>query len=128
MIIMGKGLIVSIFATMLLAVPAAAFQAQNRLWVDAAGEGRFVVQPSAGQSAPESWCAAGDYAIRVLGLAPATPIYRLSVPPRGKGGAVTFGLSPEGAAAASGVLRLNEVGAAFSAGAAQGLCNPGRGM
>lgn len=120
------GFIVSVFATVALAAPAFGFQAVNRLAVEPAGEGRFVVQPSAGQAAPESWCAAGDYAIRVLGVSPVTPLYRLSPPPRVKGGAVTFGLSSEGASEKSGILQLGGGTGALSAGAAQGLCNVGR--
>lgn len=109
----------------LLASPAMAFQARNDAKVTGTAD-QTTVAARPGLSAPESWCAAGDFVIRGLGLAASTPIYRLSPPPRRSGEAVVFSLSPDGAAQRSGLLKLGPAEAPISAGHAQALCVWGR--
>lgn len=109
-------------AILALATPAMAFQAKNGLTVIETA-GQIQVQASPGQSAPESWCAAGDFALSRLGLPPATKLWRVSAAPRHRAEGVVFSLSPEGAAQKSGVLQLGEDDAAFTAAAAQALCD-----
>jgi len=109
----------------LLASPAMAFQARNGVSVIGNAD-QIMVQASPGQAAPQSWCAAGDYVIRALGLGPATPVYRISPPPRRAGEGVVFSLSPEGAAERNGLLQIGATGLAVSAGHAQALCQVGR--
>ena len=75
----------SVLLLSLLATPAMAFQARNEARVSGTAD-RIVVAARPGLAAPDSWCAAGDFVIRSLGLPAATPIYRLSPPPRVRGG------------------------------------------
>ena len=108
-----------------LASPALAFQARNGVEVMGSAE-RIEVQPSAGQAAPQSWCAAGDFVIRGLGLPGTTPLYRLTPPPRRGGEAVTFSLAAEGASERTGLLLLGAADNALSAAHAQAMCRVGR--
>ncbi len=79
--------------------------------------------PWRGRSAPtDFWCAAGDYAIRRLHLAPTAMIWRASEPPRRAGEGIDFTLRPEAAASSSGLITLGGEDAGLSAGAAQALC------
>lgn len=105
----------------LLASPALAFQSQNGLRVTQSA-GQIEVAPSPGQSAPASWCAAGEFVISQMGLPPSTPIWRLSEPPRKAGQGVMFSLTANGAAQKSGVIQFGDTDAAFTAAAAQALC------
>jgi hypothetical protein len=115
----------TILAALVLASPASAYLTQNNLHVTQVSESQFMVKASPGMGAPSSWCAAGDFAIRRLHVAPDTPIWRISEPPRPRGEGVMFSLDPNGAATRSGLLRLNETDASVSAGFAQELCwNP----
>lgn len=107
------------------ASPAAAFQARNDAHVTGTAE-RIVVASRPGLSAAESWCAAGDFVIRALGLPGTTPVYRLSPPPRRAGEAVEFSLSPEGASERTGLLQIGPRDASLSAAHAQALCLVGR--
>lgn len=72
-------------SALLVAEPAAAFNARNGLRVERAGEATFDVPWSGRAAAAAFWCAAGDYAMRFLNVPPATRIYRYSrrlAPPR----------------------------------------------
>lgn len=109
----------------LLASPAMAFQARNGAQVSGTAT-QIVVVSRPGLSSSESWCAAGDFVIRALGQPAATPLYRVTPPPRRVGGAVTFSLSPEGATDRTGLLLLGDRDASLSAGHAQALCRVGR--
>lgn len=109
----------------LLATPAMAFTARNGVEVQGSAE-MIEVQPSPGQAAPQSWCAAGDFVMRGLGLAASTRVYRLTPPPRRGGEGVSFSLSPEGAAERTGLLTLGPSDGSLSAGMAQALCQSGR--
>lgn len=105
-----------------LATPAAAFTAQNGLVVEPQGAAGFSV-PWRGRSGPaDFWCAAGDYAIRVLHLSPADRIYRASEPPRRAGQPVDFTLNPDEAASSTGLFTLFQQGGGLTAGHAQSLC------
>lgn len=75
-----------------LSTPAQAFIAQNGLVVEPAGGTDFTVPYSINSSPRAFWCAAGDYAIRVLGLPKDTRIYRTSAPPRRSGQGMDFSL------------------------------------
>lgn len=81
----------------LAAAPASAFVATNGLLVHATASGGFEVPYRGLSGVSDFWCAAGDYVIRDLGLAPTTRIFRTSAPPRRSGEGITFSLSPEGA-------------------------------
>lgn len=109
------------FALFLLTTPAHAYLTQNSLRVQ--GDGRaFEVQFSPGMGAANAWCAAGDYAIRYLNLPHTTKIWRVSEPPRGVGQGVSFAMTAANAATKSGLIRLNEQDASFTAASAQALC------
>ena len=105
----------------LFALPAHAFQAQNDLIVDGEAS-NFHVRMSPGQGASQSWCAAGDFVIRGLGLSPLTRIYRTSEPPRRQGEGVSFSLSPEGAASRTGLMIIGGDGISLNAAFAQQHC------
>ena len=105
-----------------LATPAVAFTAQNGLIVEPRGTDGFKV-PWRGKSGPaDFWCAAGDYAIRVLHLSPTDMIYRASEPPRRAGEPIIFTLNPEEAASATGLFTLFRKGGGLTVGHAQSLC------
>ncbi|WOI57061.1 hypothetical protein [Palleronia sp. LCG004] len=93
-------------AVLLLAGPSHAFVAQNGLRVEDRGPGEFHVPYSSLSGARAFWCAAGDYAIRVLHVHPATRIYRTSAPRRASGEGISFSLSSENATS-PGLLRLS---------------------
>ena len=115
----------SILLLSLIASPALAFTARNGVEVQGSAD-QINVEPSAGQAAPESWCAAGDFVIRELGQPATTPLYRVTPPPRRAGEGVTFSLLPEGATDRTGLLLLGDRDASLSAGHAQALCRVGR--
>lgn len=64
-----------ILSTLVLPNAAAAFRAQNTLKVNPEGQGQFEVIQSGGVTAGDVWCAAGDYAMRVLGVAGTQRVY-----------------------------------------------------
>jgi hypothetical protein len=105
----------------LLASPALAFKARNDAYVSGSAE-EIVVASRPGLASSESWCAAGDFVIRALGLSLGTPVYRVSPPPRQAGEAVVFSLSPAGASEKTGLLQIGEHDNHVSAGHAQSLC------
>ena len=74
----------------------------------------LMVGPAPGQSAGDSWCAAGDFVIS-RGMPTNTRIWRLSEPPRRQAEGVRFGLSPEGAASKIGLIVLGGRDASLSA-------------
>lgn len=115
----------SILLLSLLATPAMAFTARNGVEVQGNSD-RIEVQPSAGQAAPQSWCAAGDFVVRGLGMPASTPVYRITPPPRRGGEGVTFSLSPEGASEKTGVFVFGQADNSLTAGLAQALCRAGR--
>jgi hypothetical protein len=90
-------LVLSTLVAVLLTQPALAFVAQNGLVVEPRGESRFEIPYRGLSGDSDFWCAAGDYVLRELSLAPSTRIYRLNSPPRRAGQGITFSLSSEGA-------------------------------
>ncbi len=112
---------VCLATTFPLAAPAQAFTAQNGLLVQPDGSG-FTVPWRGRSGASDFWCAAGDYAIRVLHLNPAEVIYRASPPKRRGGEAVRFTLDAAQSAAKTGLFVLGAKGGGITAGHAQSLC------
>ncbi len=121
-----KSFISSFMAFALLCAPASAeaFRAVNHMTVTSQGTDAFVVSGDAEIFARDYWCAAGDYAQRVLRL-PITA--RLAVTePYGKGHRrVGFVADPD-AEPQFGVavlgLSIRNVGKSLSVGQAQGFC------
>lgn len=108
-------------ALLILTTPAHAYLSQNSLRVQGDASS-FEVQFSPGLGAPDAWCAAGDYAIRYLGLPGTALVWRTSEPPRRVGEGVRFATSSAGAATTSGLILLGEDDASLTASSAQNLC------
>lgn len=113
-------------AALAFAAPASAFIAQNGLIVEPEGSGGFRVLWRGPGGARAFWCAAGDYAIRVLHLGPTDTIYRASPVPRRSGEPMRFTLHADGAAESTGLVILGTRGAGLSVGLAQSFCEPSR--
>lgn len=113
----------ALLAALVAAAPAAAFTTSHGYRVEDRGAGRFEVLASAGQSATESWCAAGEHAVRHLGLGPTERLWRVSAPPRRSGEGVMFSTTPDGAAEKSGLALLGGEGDGISVGFALALCD-----
>lgn len=109
-------------ALMLSGAPGLAFTASNSLKVTDQGNGTFLVAYGGRSGARAFWCAAGDYAQRVLGLGATDRIWRVSQPPRGAGQGVIFSISPNGAATDTGIARLGPPSASFTVSRAQQSC------
>jgi hypothetical protein len=84
---------VPILVLMLGAAPAQAFVAENGLVVEPQSDGTVLVPWRGSSAATDFWCAAGDYAARVLGKSPGEDIWRLSAPPRRQGEGIAFAMS-----------------------------------
>ena len=113
----------ALLAALLLATPAGAFTAQNGFIVNAEGADAFTVPWRGKSGAADFWCAAGDYAIRRLHLAPTTMVWRASEPPRRAGEPIAFTLRADQAASSTGLVVLGAEGAGLSAAGAQSLCD-----
>lgn len=109
-------------AVVLSAGAAQAYAARNGFQVQRLGDGNFQVMSRGGLSAPAAWCAAGDYAMSVLGVQPGTAIWRISEPPRPRAANIEFSLSSVGAATWTGMATLGGNGASMTAAAARNLC------
>lgn len=114
-------LVLALAAALAAASPAAAFVATNGFVVQDVGGGRFEVRPRGQLSDANAWCAAGDYAGRVLGRNTGT-IWRISPPPRRSGQGITFSMSPQGAASSTGLATIGGSGGSKSVSSAQSLC------
>lgn len=102
------------------ALPAAAFTAANGMTVASDGARSFVVSPARGKNATtDYWCAAGDFAIRRLGLRPSTRLFRMT-PGSGRSG-IRFSLDPQGSVS-SGVTVFGAKDNGLSASLAQVYC------
>lgn len=112
----------AVAAVLMLASAAQAYSARNGFTVQALPDGNFQVMNRGGLSAQNAWCAAGDYAMAVLGVNPSTPIWRISEPPRPRGANVVFSLSPVGAATSTGMATLGGGGASIVAVSARNMC------
>jgi len=105
-----------------------AWQAENRLEVNALSDGSFEVVGKPGSSPADYWCAAGDYVLRVQGITGTRRIYVTR--PRGpsqtttRKSAVQFSLSlPAGIRAHDGVfLTVRRAGANLSVAVATNYC------
>ena len=96
----------AILTLCIAATPAVAFRAENGMIVDQTGPTEFTVASRIGRGPTEYWCAAGDYAIRVLGVPGRTAIYRVTPPPRQGGQDITFSLDPAIGTAETGISRF----------------------
>lgn len=101
--------------------PAHAYLAQNDLRVSGTADA-FTVLPSPGMGPSRAWCAAGDFAIILLGLPGTTPLWRTSEPPRKVGEGISFATTPTNAASTSGLFQFGPDDASLTAGAARALC------
>ncbi|MCE8009365.1 hypothetical protein [Aestuariivita sp.] len=120
-----------------IALPSSAwaFRAKNHLEVNPITQTRFEVIQRAGAGASDFWCAAGDYARRVLGVAANQPVYlvagRDTAQTRTNRIAVTFSLDapPEAANFATKPLTLNldAIGDSLRAAFAEQYCYGGLG-
>ncbi len=114
--------VAAVSVLMACALPAAAFTASNGFRVVSDGSRGFVVPYSRGTSGdPAYWCAAGDYAVRALGLSPSTRIYRMTPPPV-KNAGVRFSLDAKGAVK-PGITVFGSKDAGLSAALAQVQCS-----
>ena len=119
-----KALLLSLGLALASAGTAEAFVARNGFVVQGAGSGQFQVMNRGGISAANAWCAAGDYAMGVLGVAPATPVFRVSEPPTPRGANIVFSLNGAGAASSTGLATIGgSGGASMTAVAARNMCN-----
>ena len=87
---------------LLLPMPAAAFTAQNGMTAARAGPAEIAVFHEVRRDDTDYWCAAGDFAQRVLGLPGRTPLWRASPKPRGAGQGILFTLDPAQASPGAG--------------------------
>jgi hypothetical protein len=110
MVSMSRTLAVPLLAAaMLLAAPALAFVAPNRLPVQPAGSdpNTFTVGYRGNANGDiDFWCAAGAYANSQLNAASTARIYRISPPPRRAGQGITFSMNPAGAASSTGLATV----------------------
>ncbi|WP_050930254.1 hypothetical protein [Aestuariivita boseongensis] len=72
---MKNAALCAVIAGILLPTSALAFRAQNTLKVNPEGQGQFEVIQRGGVSPGDIWCAAGDYAMRVLGVQGTQRVY-----------------------------------------------------
>jgi hypothetical protein len=96
-------------AAFLLATPALAFVAPNRLPVQPTGSdpATFTVGFLGNANGDlDFWCAAGSYANSQLNAASTARIYRISPPPRRAGQGITFSMNPAGAASSTGLATV----------------------
>lgn len=101
-------------------VGASAWTASNGMTVTSDSARSFVVAPRGGMSnSTDYWCAAGDFAIRRLGLRPSTRLFRMS---SGTRGGVRFSLDEKGSVP-SGVTVFGAKDSGLSASLAQVYCN-----
>lgn len=106
----------------LAAGPAQAYYAQNAFRIEAIGGDQMQVYPRGGLTYMDGWCAAGDYAIALLNLPPATKIWLISEPPRRARESLVFSFSAEGAASTNGLNVMGEAPVYLTAGAARSYC------
>ena len=113
-------------ALSLLAMPAAAepFRAVNHMYVAPQGSDRFEVSGNAELWARDYWCAAGEYAQRVLGM-PVTARIVVAEPYGKTHRAVGFVTDPDAEPQFRVVvmgLSIRSAGSSLSVGQARGFC------
>lgn len=91
---------------LMLPLPAAAFTARNGMEVAQVGPTEIAVAFHSGRSDTDYWCAAGDYAQRVLNQPVGTRLWRASPKPRGAGEGILFTLDPAERAEGAGLSQF----------------------
>ncbi|MCZ0963273.1 hypothetical protein [Paracoccus benzoatiresistens] len=91
---------------LLLPLPAAAFTAQNGMTAVQTGPSEITVIHEVQRGDTDYWCAAGDFAQRVMRLPGKTPIWRASPKPRRGGEGIVFTLDPARAAEGAGLSQF----------------------
>ena len=110
-------------AALAAAAPAQAFTSSNRMRVEATGPVTFSVRSGGGNySAADFWCAAGQYASRVLNARQNVRIWRLSEPPRRSGQPIVFSLDPAGRASRTGLSVIGTDDGSLSVASAKNQC------
>lgn len=95
-----------ILALLLLPAPAAAFTARNGMTAVQSGPTEIAVIHEVRRGDTDYWCAAGDFAQRVMGVPGNTRIWRASPKPRGAGDGIVFTLDPAKAAEGAGLSQF----------------------
>lgn len=103
-------------AAMAFAGSADAFNARNGMDVTDLGGGLFRVEYEVRINETDYWCAAADYAQRVLGADSRTRLYRASPPPRKRGQGITFTLDASQSGGRTGISTFGSSGAKDSLG------------
>jgi hypothetical protein len=117
-------LVLSALLAIGVAGSAEAYSARNGFNVQSMSNGNFQVMNKGGLSDQNAWCAAGDFAMSVMGVPPGALIYRVSPPPRPRGANIEFSMSAAGAASSTGLATLGGNGTgSMSAVAARNMCN-----
>lgn len=125
---MVRSLACTLIISLTLPHTGSAWQADNRHTVNALPQGGFEVIGEPGSAGPDYWCAAGDYAIRVLGVAGTQRIYltrgRAAPETSNRKSGVQFSLTaPAAAVQTSGpFLPMRKVGDNLSAVFARNYC------
>ena len=96
------------FALALIATPADAFIARNGMRAAQSGPSQITVAWSSGRSDTDYWCAAGDFAQRVLDLPVGTRLWRATPKPRGAGEGIVFTLDPADQAEGAGLSQFGK--------------------
>lgn len=91
---------------LMLPVSAAAFTAQNGMRAAQVGPAEIAVAHEVRRDDTEYWCAAGDFARRVLGQPGATRIWRATPKPRRAGEGIVFTLDPAKKAEGAGLSQF----------------------
>lgn len=100
---------------------ASAWTSTNGMTVTSDSARSFVVAPRGGMSnSTDYWCAAGDFAIRRLGLRPSTRLFRMTSGSGSRG--VRFSLDEKGSVS-SGVTVFGSKDSGLSASLAQVYCS-----
>lgn len=86
-----------------LPMPVAAFTAQNGMTAAQIGPTEIAVAHDVRRDDTDYWCAAGDFARRVLGQPGNTRIWRATPKPRGAGQGIVFTLDPAHQAEGAGL-------------------------
>lgn len=114
--------VLSLVAALGAASPAAAWLSPNNQVVQSTGEGRFEVRARPGLSASQAFCAAGEYASRILGVPQNARIWRASPPPRRRGEGISFSLTDPGIGGKTGLLMFGNDTGSVSVAVATQLC------
>ncbi|SNT72534.1 hypothetical protein [Paracoccus seriniphilus] len=112
-------------AVLLFPLPAMAFTAVNGMTARQISPTEIAVDNDLRRIETQYWCAAADFAQRVLGLPGKTRIWRATAKPRQAGEAIIFTLDPQNKAAKAGLSHFGSGprdGSVSLAMAAQNYC------